>query len=635
MAYTDILVNLQRNPAFLKKINKLNNDIILLERDSGLSPESPEVVDVLREIYRVCGFNAGLLLPYFFPSCAALKGKKLTLMRRPFAFCFYHMGIGFVLCIKGSRQISKTSNLICRYKINTHLLPSYKILHIVPHQSHLKTFGTKFREMERDFRFHASETSDPRFRNNLYLKEYPNNSLIQMFHVLGSVDHVRSVTADEIAFDEYQLFDTYFEEDILQTAKTSDLKNRLYTGTSTTTDSPLETMYQDGSQGVWHVRCDNGNKWLDMSSQEHLWSIMSPLGPTCPYTRKPLNMTDGEFVHARPEMLLVDRPSFHVPQVIIPDYAHDTISWKTDIYDKWFRNQHNPKKILQELFGIAVEEGGRELTEQHLKDMCNPAWTEASMKTRLSKYRFIVSGCDWGGSDYNQAERTKASYTVHVILGINHDGTFDILHMRQYAGMEFEYIADEICNKHKEFGAHALASDYGGGQGYNNLLRKHAKMDATRCFVFFYSAPVTAPVKVSDNSYYNMFSLNRTESITSLYTAIKNSPSRIRCFNYEEAKERLLEFLNMRRIPTDKDHGVATFRYQRHGAKPDDTLHAVNFGFALGRMMLNEPLMEDPAVKARLIEVFGGSMMGNMQVNYPGVNSSTPYSGWGGGSVAG
>ena len=39
--------------------------------------------------------------------------------------------------------------------------------------------------------------------------------------------------------------------------------------------------------------------------------------------------------------------------------------------------------------------------------------------------------------------------------------------------------------------------------------------------------------------------------------------------------------------------GDASFRYIRAGDKPDDTLHALNFAYVLGRIALGEPLIGD------------------------------------------
>jgi hypothetical protein len=95
--------------------------------------------------------------------------------------------------------------------------------------------------------------------------------------------------------------------------------------------------------------------------------------------------------------------------------------------------------------------------------------------------------------------------------------------------------------------------------------------------------------------------LNRTEAISSLYAAIKEDPPRIRCYNWKEAQPMLTDFLHLFRVPTESPGtGEGKFLYRRHGSKTDDTLHAINFAYALGRIMIGEPIIEDRALKDRL-----------------------------------
>ena len=90
-----------------------------------------------------------------------------------------------------------------------------------------------------------------------------------------------------------------------------------------------------------------------------------------------------------------------------------------------------------------------------------------------------------------------------------------------------------------------------------------------------------------------------------LYEAIKSL--RIRCYGWETAKDRLSECINLIRAPFEGPGGPTSFRYIRHGSKPDDTLHAINFAYILGRVLLGEPIFEDRALGETVNEhLFGG-----------------------------
>ena len=45
--------------------------------------------------------------------------------------------------------------------------------------------------------------------------------------------------------------------------------------------------------------------------------------------------------------------------------------------------------------------------------------------------------------------------------------------------------------------------------------------------------------------------------------------------------------------------------FRRHGSKPDDTLHAVNFGLQLARIVMGDPMNVDPVIIAQLRQAVG------------------------------
>lgn len=97
---------------------------------------------------------------------------------------------------------------------------------------------------------------------------------------------------------------------------------------------------------------------------------------------------------------------------------------------------------------------------------------------------------------------------------------------------------------------------------------------------------------------FNMYSLNRTEAITSLYYALKIG--RIRCYDWHLAQEHLMECLNLVRTPNESSQGVATFLYRKHGSKADDILHAMNFAYVTARVFMLENIVPDNALLQRM-----------------------------------
>lgn len=444
------------------------------------------------------------------------------------------------------------------------------------------------------------------------------------------VEEQHTFFANGIAIHNCQLLDPDFLPDIEQCQKASRMPTTIYAGTSTTTDSLLETKFIESSQAAWLLKAPGyhsksaGKGWLNCSDKDDILKAIQPQGITNPSNGSLIDVTNGHFVHQIQSHFEQGYLGFHIPQIIIPDYANVPHKWM-EIWNAF--NSYDIKKFLQEILGIPTEEGMREITLQDLKNMCVLPESPETLKSKISKYKYTVSGCDWGGSDYNPATRTKISFTVHVILGICWDGSIEIIHMRQYSGMDYRSISNQICEDHKAYNCAGIASDFGVGAAYNMLLRENPAIIPERHFIFGYVGPQSALIKApsSGPGWFNQFSLNRTESITSLYQAIKNG--RFRCYAWEIAQERLLELLNLYRVPTETSGGNSSFRYQRHGSKADDTLHAINFAFCLARIILNEPIVEDPALSRTFQDTFNPSQHNFFNVSSNGFDLGGVISG--------
>jgi hypothetical protein len=615
--YIDINWEARTNGTFRHKLDQLISEIDLNERKG--SPSALERVNQLTiDVYRHCHYNPGFLVPYFFPHFhpSVSKATPLTLQDRPYAFAIFYFQIGGFIVFRASRQIGKSTSIAARQLVNAHIIRKYKSLYITPHQEFLTTYANRLRDMEREFRFGSRKHPD--LRNNLKYKELDNGSTITLVKCLTDSAEARSKTSDELLYDEYQLLDPELEPDIEQTQKASKMPSTVYAGTSTTIDSPLECRYQESSMAMWHIRAGDGKNWINCGNEEEVLKIIRPEGPTCPWTGRRLDVTDGTFVHANQSMQYENQIGFHIPQIIIPEYANDIVKWR-EIWRVYKKYDH--KKFLQEVLGIPTEEGAREITLQDIQRMCAlPELPETLMKRAKSNYyRHIISGCDWGGSDYNPADRTKVSYTVHAILGITTDWKVHVLFMRRYSGMDYRSISSQIAEDHKRYEGNAIGSDYGVGGAYNMLLRESGCVNVERHLIFQYTAPNTAPLAQPSNSaLYNHWCLNRTESLTELFRAVREGD--ILCYPFEEAKDHLMDFLNLYRVPSENAGGRTGFLYRRHGAKPDDTIHAINFAYAIARLYMKHPIMHDKALEVtvqRNLGVLSGGGDGDLFGGWP------------------
>ncbi len=590
-----------------------------------LAKENPSYVprfqEALMEFIKYCHFNLVFLTPTFWPRYP--KDEPLSFADYPFAFQMFEFQVGGFLVFRGSRQITKSTSFCCRQQLNSRFIPGYKTLYIVPMNQQLQTYQNKMREIE-----HAmvgfNKKRDPDLRKNLGYKEFPNGSSIEMAYVLSSASAVRGKSADELLYDEAQNFDSDLEIEVAQIQSASPLPVTIYAGTSLDTNTMLEKKWNESSQGLWHIKCPSGHYNVPLP-EFGVMDMIQADGPRCHKNtcKQPLDVKNGRFIHLHPNLVTKGQRGFHIPQIIVPAVVNNPMRW-AEIYKNKVRFGGS-RKFLQEILGIAVEEGEREITQKNLKDICvlGNDLQRLFIKAAQGGYDYVISGCDWGGSDYIPALHIKVSTTVHVILGVTPDGKLDIVHIRRYHGMGYDDIVGDILKNHIAFRGTAIASDFGVGAVYNSKIRE--KVAPEKHVIFGYVGPNSDLIAEPKGMHiYNQYSLNKTESISLTYDAVRTG--RIRCFDWQYSSEYLTDFLNLFRAPGEKSvsgqgSGAATFIYRAHASKPNDTLMAVNYAHMLAKVYLGEPMFADMSVKTRLENTLrsdGGYIHGNFPNSFSG-----------------
>lgn len=598
-AYFNILHEATTNKPFIDKLDVITAELEYYQKLGAMGKVRFE--EALAKLLRLCRYNTGLLVGHCFPKFDGVS--PMTLSKRPFAFPIYDMLPYGSLTIRAGRQVSKSSNLCCRLMILSRMLRNWSAIYIAPHREHAKTFADKFQQIEAGFIYRQKAGRGTKLRDNLYYKMIEaTKCILEIQNALTTAAHIRGKTYDEINYDEYQLFDPDLEGDIASIQKTSEMPTTSYSGTSTTVDSPLETRFQESSQGYWHIESPHvggKDRWIHCGDQTQILKMISPTGPVCPITLKPIDTLRGRFVMEAPSALEYSRVGFHIPQFIVPDFVRPA-KWASEIFG--FLKKYGEKKFLQEIAGIALEDGFRELTRANLTALCTLRLSHEQRKkaAKAGRYRWVISACDWGGSDHQMARGSKTSYTVHSIFGVPPTGPIDVLHMKRHFGMAYEDIGQAILDEHHAFGAFAMASDYGAGAFYNTYL--HKLLPSNRHFIFGYGTPYMPMLKKPEHQFFPLhFTLNKTESISQLFDRVRHA--QFQCFEWEEAETYMEEFLNVMRIPSERLHGQQFFRYIRHATKTDDVVHTWNFGNVLARILRGEPVFdnENEEREARLL----------------------------------
>lgn len=592
----DVYHRYRTDPAFAQHLTSLSHKLWTLERQGKAT--KARSAEIIAQIVRACNNNIGFIIPNMFPNY--IDGAPLSLLNRPFGFAMTDVTPGVRFTTRAGRQAAKSTTIGAKLLTVAHMYP-FRQMYLTPHHDQVQTFARRLREMERACRVKVNKS---KYKQNDFYKEYPKGGIIELYNVYTDAVGIRGKTTDFLTIDEAQHFDGSLIPEVDQVMKATKFPVFGVSGTSLTIDTFLEAEFVEGSQATWVIPCPHvlptGERaYLDTGDPDMVLKAIQPQGLTCPWTGRLLDPRNGFYVHRYPERLKDGLISIHVPQIIIPEYAVIPFKWK-EIYDAFL--EYDRSKFLQEVMGIPTEHGARELTEDELIHICDLGpRAEVQRKARQAGYyKFIVSGCDWGGSDYNRALKTKESYTVHAMVGVTRDNKIEIIHLARYSGMSYREVAASILSDHKRLGGTMMATDFGAGSAYNMLMRDPGGVPADRHVVFGYVGPKSAPVAVpSGDHMFNQFSLNRTEAVTELFLAIKKG--RIRCYNWEEARPILSDFMNLIRAQKENEAtGDTTLRFIRAGNKPDDGLHAVNFAYVLARLALQEPLVDDRGLQHML-----------------------------------
>ncbi len=496
------------------------------------------------------------------------------------------------------------------FKFN--IIPNYKSIYLTPLKEHSKTMADKLMDMQRGSIYPPEYFTSRGYRNNMYYKESPKGGSIKLLHILTDPTKIRGNSVGSIVVDESQDFDPEHLPEIEQVQKAfPHSRSTIFAGTSKDLDTCLEAQYRLGSRAVWHVPCSCPKKFhsLDPEDREDIKAMISVDGLQCPDIRgKLLNPLAGEFVHGDRSKLNLNMPSFHLPQVIVPEYAVG--GGFADIYKDFKRYEAAGqfKKFLQEVWGIAVDSGLTELCEEDLKKCCTEftfAQTQKRFFEGKDRYVKVISGVDWGGSDWEPAYRSKLSFTVHTIYGMRGDGTMNLLYAQDYSGMNYRDIAESIVTAHNKYKAFAMGTDNGGGAYYNAYMRDCGRIP-TNLIIHFQYTDTKLLLNRIPHPEAHIMSLHRSDSISALIADIKDQ--KISWPRWDESSRLVMHCLNVRRNITEAPSGKTILRYIKHGARADDFFMATNYAVMMKRIINREPIIPNQQVLDELRNLFGISI---------------------------
>ena len=457
----------------------------------------------------------------------------------------------------------------------------FRILYVSPSNQQTKVFSRDRIAEPIELSPYLKKATNSRMLMNVFEKKFTNNSQITLRFAFLNADRTRGIPADKVVIDEFQ--DILLENVpvIEECASHSEFKLFTYAGTPKSQDNAIEHYWSRFStQNEWAVPCRRHGTPKNPSSWH--WNILDEenIGKkslVCDKCENPINPADpaATWVAMNPHPR-VEKPyeGYRIPQLMVPWIEWDDILNKQRIYSR--------AKFHNEVLGRSYDSGTRPLTRRDMQRNC---WEELSMAHYREAIQYSVQyplfmGIDWGTGE--------GTYTVMAIGGYLPFAPerFTWLYWHRFEGVESEPKRQlAIIKKHiTDFNIRKVGVDYGGGFWPNDELTREFGADMIQKYQWVGNVKTKVKWDVSLGIPRHM--CHRTEVMSDLFNAIKRGD--VFCFpRWEEFEEPYgMDFLN---IYSEYNERIRMNVYKAAPGRPDDSFHAMAFGFLASFYVIPRP----------------------------------------------
>jgi hypothetical protein len=479
-----------------------------------------------------------------------------------------------------ARQVEKSTLLGNKALSYSCLVPGFRTLYVSPSSTQTKTFSN-------DRLKEPIETSDvlkgyttSRLSMNVFEKQFINWSKITLRYAFLNADRVRGIPSWMLLLDEFQDIIGDNVPIIEQCTSHAPKVHRrfVYAGTPKSLDNNIETYRANlSTQGEWMVPCDFCGSKVKGGPGRY-WNILGEknIGKKsliCANCGKRLNPQHNESQWAfqvawHPKKAPFE--SYRIPQLMVPWKDWNEILLD---YQRYSRNQ-----FYNEVLGLSFDSGLRPLTPAHVEANCKEHIrmhpNDLAKYEELGLSQPIFMGVDWGTGEN--------SYTV-VVLATYIDMKFTVFYVHRFIGPELDppMQLEILCDLIKRFNVRLVGADYGGGFDRNDHLIR--KFGPERIQKYQYMARCKS--KVDWDPKLKRWKVHRTEVMSDLFNAIKRTQ-----FDFPRWEEFRDPYgADMCNIFSEYNESLRQIQYSHKPDRPDDTFHALVFGFLASMIVFRRP----------------------------------------------
>ena len=499
-----------------------------------------------------------------------IDGKPINFVDYPYQRDVYNSTAPRIL-FKTSRQVGKSvydANLVISDGI---LTPFFKALYVAPERTQTSRFSaTKLSKIINYSPLIREKFLGGGDTDNVFLKIFSNGSEIHLSYACDDADRIRGITADRILLDEVQDIELSNVLPVIkEVSSDSDYGYETYTGTPKSMENGIEWLWQKSTQAEWMMKCSGCNKYNYIDSPKSIGKH----GPICVKCGKQLNAAEGFWHELNPST--EDNPvrikGFHVSQPILPKNAKNQDRWDR-IIDKL--ENYPETRFKNEVLGVSDSSGSRMITLEDLKAMCQDYHVDEIPHPDIFRESvFICGGVDWSGGG-----TTHVSRTVLWIWGMMPNEKIKTLFFKIFPGRNQVDDVREVARLADSYRVQLICGDAGEGAVANAMLKEH--LGEHRVYQVQYGS-LKKMIQWND---VDRWQLDRTAFIDSFMLLLKRGGAIFPV--YDQVKEAFDDVLAMYEETTQNGMGKKVWRHSP--AVPDDSLHAMIFGWLAARLIRGE-----------------------------------------------
>ncbi len=477
------------------------------------------------------------------------------------------------LTLKSSRQVGKSLSLGGMLVTNSILRPFFGSLFISPLSQQTSRFSSTYLDPFLNDHLIRKHFKDSTSKANVFEKRLSNGSYMFLSYAEdeSSADRVRGASVDQLFLDEVQDISMDAVPILKETLSASDYGYVRFTGTSKTENNTLEYQWKLSNQLEWVTKCNScGKHTVPMDFDTCFKSAtINPNGPGCVYCGAVLNMKEGRWVAARPD--IKNHYGFHISGIIMP-IRNQPKKWAELREKVEGPNAYSQQKLANEVFGLASGVGGRILTLREAMACCNEKRTQFEQRFPHDERSIVatVLGVDWSVSG------STKSYTVISILGFDYQGKCYVLYTQRIDGMDILAQVARVEQLYYQFECSIVASDRGVGVLQGQMMKQHLGDDKVVMVNY-----VAAKNAIRWDRLANYYAADRTMNIDTVVVKAKIGPSKL-----ETPSWKLMAGFWQDALNVYEEESLSGRRlYRKDEDLCDDWLHSVVFGH-IGYMVL-------------------------------------------------